>query len=449
MKRSLAQMCALTLVGVFWTQVFPAARAAAWPFSGKIERVSISSAGTEGNNESDRPVISAEGRFVAFESAASNLAPGDTNQASDVFVRDRQSGQTTRVSVGSSGGEGNSGSGTPSISADGRFVAFESAASNLVTGDANNSMDIFVHDRQTGQTTRVSVSSNGGEGNGDSYNPSISADGSLVAFNSDASNLVSGDTNGKMDIFVHNRQSGNTARISAPSGGLPQSNGDSFAPSFSTDGRFVVFYSDASNLVTGDTNGKQDIFLHDRQTKTTELISVASGGGPGNNGSMNPSISNDGRYVAFMSMASNLVSGDTNGKWDVFVRDRMSGTTKRVSISSGGGQGDGDSTDPSITPDGRYVAFEAYASNLVPGDTNAKDDVFLHDRQTGKTERVSISDKGGEGNSDSWEASISSDGRYIVFISYASNLVSGDHNGVEDIFVHDRNQYVFLPLMVR
>jgi len=205
MKRSLAQMCALTLVGVFWTQVFPAARAAAWPFSGKIERVSISSAGTEGNNESDRPVISAEGRFVAFESAASNLAPGDTNDSWDVFVRDRQSGQTTRVSVGSSGGEGNSDSGTPSISADGRFVAFMSRASNLVPGDTNDLWDIFVHDRKTKETTRVSVSSTGEEANGSSWNLSISADGRFVVFSSEASNLVSGDTNGKEDIFIHDR----------------------------------------------------------------------------------------------------------------------------------------------------------------------------------------------------------------------------------------------------
>ena len=257
---------------------------------------------------------------MVFYSSASNLVSGDTNGWSDIFVHDRQTGQTTRVSVASDGTQGNSASDKPSISSDGRYVAFKSTATNLVSGDTNGFIDVFVHDRQTGQTTRVSLASDSTQGNGDSYSPSISADGRYVAFRSSASNLVSGDTNGTSDIFVHDRQGGGTTRVSVASDGT-QGNGDSYSPSISADGRYVAFMSAASNLVSGDTCCS-DIFVHDRQSGQTTRVSVASDGAQGNNHSWYPSISADGRYVAFHSYASNLVSGDTNSAPDVFVHDR-------------------------------------------------------------------------------------------------------------------------------
>jgi Tol biopolymer transport system component len=344
---------------------------------------------------------------------------------------------TELVSVSSAGVQGNSSSyGTPSISADGRYVAFYSPASNLVSGDTNGSVDIFVRDRQTGTTELVSVSSSGVQGNGSSYSPSISADGRYVAFYSLASNLVTADTNLYEDVFVRDRQAGTTERVSVSSAGA-QGNSSSYTPSISADGRYVAFRSYATNLVSGNVNGYSDIFVRDRQTGTTTRVSVANAGYEGNNDSSSPSISADGRYVAFASLASNLVSGagDTNGVEDIFVRDRQTGTTERVSVSSAGTQGNGASSSPSISADGRYVAFYSLASNLVSGDTNGTFDIFVRDRQTGTTELVSVSSSGVQGNSASSSPSISADGRYVAFYSPASNLVSGDTNGSADIFV--------------
>jgi Ca2+-binding RTX toxin-like protein len=243
----------------------------------------------------------------------------DTNGTYEIFCHDRQTGQTERVSVASDGTQGNDGSWVTSISADGRFVAFSSMASNLVPGDTNGREDVFVHDRQTGQTERVSVASNGTQGNRDSYAGSISADGRFVVFVSEAANLVQGDTNGTRDIFVHDRQTGRTERVSVASDGT-EGNRGSEAPSISADGRFVVFHSEASNLVPGDRNGCADIFVHDRQTGRTERVSMASDGTEGTNYSYDPSISADGRFVAFRSLAINLVPDyPWLETWHVFV----------------------------------------------------------------------------------------------------------------------------------
>ncbi|MGH2537870.1 MAG: carboxypeptidase regulatory-like domain-containing protein, partial [Candidatus Promineifilaceae bacterium] len=257
-----------------------------------------------------------------------------------VFVHDRDTGQTSRVSIASDGALGNGDSWWSSISADGRYVAFHSLASNLVGGDTNGAWDVFVHNRDTVQTSRVSVASDGAQGNGYSYSPAISADGRYVAFVSLASNLVGGDTNDQPDVFVHDRDTGQTSRASVASDGA-QANGASYYQSISADGRYVAFGSYASNLVGGDTNGIDDVYVHDRDTGQTSRASVASDGAQGNDGSGDPSISADGRYVAFVSWASNLVSGDTNGYADVFVRDRgVAGGAFSVSghVADTGGQ---------------------------------------------------------------------------------------------------------------
>src|SRR5207245_298074 len=222
----------------------------------------------EGNGASTGVALSADGRFVAFTSVATNLVAGDANGVSDVFVHDRQAGTTERVSVDSAGSEGNGASTGVALSADGRFVAFTSVATNLVAGDTNGAADVFVHDRQTGTTERGSVDSAGSEGNGASTGVALSADGRFVAFTSAATNLVAGDTNGVTDVFVHDRQTGTTERVSVDSAGI-EGNGASAGVALSADGRFVAFTSVATNLVAGDTNGAADVFVHDRGTTDT------------------------------------------------------------------------------------------------------------------------------------------------------------------------------------
>jgi Tol biopolymer transport system component len=286
-----------------------------------IERVSEAPGGLQSNNESGSPAISSNGRYVAFKSYASNLVPNDTNRDADIFVHDQQTGTIERVSVASDGTQANGESVEPAISADGRFVAFKSAASNLVSGDTNGYSDIFIHDRQTGITERVSVTYTGTQANLFSYDAAVSNDGRYVAFTSSASNLVPGDTNGVEDVFIHDRQTDETERVSIASDGT-QANGRSYSAAISDDGRYLTFPSNASNLVPNDTNEKRDIFLHDRQTGTTERISIAADYSQANYGSYSAAISAEGRFVVFSSEASNLVPGDTNGYGDIFIRDR-------------------------------------------------------------------------------------------------------------------------------
>jgi hypothetical protein len=411
---------------------------AQWPLT---TRVSVDSSGAQANAQSAFPSLSADGSFVAFYSLASNLVAGDTNATYDVFVRDRTSGATERVSVATGGAEGNYVSGYPSISADGRFVAFQSGASNLVAGDTNGLGDVFVRDLISATTERVSVGSAGAQGDNDSFVSTLSADGRFVAFYGSASNFVAGDTNSCRDSFVRDRNSAATERVSVDSLGA-QGNASSTYASLSADGRFVAFVSVASNLVPGDTNGCDDIFVRDRTGGTIERVSVLTGGAQVDNSSSYPSISADGRFVAFYSSATNLVPGDTNGCDDVFVHDRQSATTERVSVDSSGAQADGPSGDfgLAISGDGRYVAFSSGATVLVPGDTNGATDIFVHDRTSGTTERVSVDSGGAQANAFSRNPSISADGRCVGFASLASNLVAGDTNGDFDVFVRERWQ---------
>ena len=401
-------------------------------------RVSIGTGGQQGDHASTAPAITPDGRYVAFESTAYNLVAGDTNFSPDIFVRDRLSGTTDRVSVDSAGVEGYFPSYAATISADGRFVAFWSASENLVGGDTNATWDVFLHDRIAGTTERMSVDSSGVQGNNSSYGPSISANGRFVAFQSYASNLVAGDTNLVYDVFVRDRVAGTTERVSLGAGGV-QAGGQSGSPSMSADGRYVAFHSEAPNLVPGDTNSVIDVFVRDRLAGTTERVSVDSAGVQGNGYAYFPSISADGRYVAFESVADNLVAGDTNGVPDVFVRDRIAGTTVRVSVDSSGAEGNANSQDASISPDGRYVVFDSMASNLVGGDANGFMDVFVRDRELGTTEIASLDSAGAQGNDHSDGSSVSEGGRFVALSSFASNLVGSDSNLVSDVFVRDRH----------
>lgn len=411
--------------------------------TGVTSLVSVGSDGVQGNDFSYAPGISADGRYVVFESGATNLVATDVHGVKSVYVRDLLLGTTEIVSVDSSGVPGNDFSDCQAISADGRFVAFRSQASNLVPDDTNGVTDIFVHDRVLGTTQRVSVSSSGEQGNAEIYYTptSLSADGRYVAFGSTASNLTPHDVNGHSeDVFVRDVVAGTTELVSADAFG-DSGNGWSIDPAISADGRYVAFRSEAANLVPDDTNGASDAFVRDRLAGTTERVSVNSAGEQANSAAWSPGMSADGRFVAFGSVASNLTPDDANDCWDVFVRDRETSTTSLASVSTWGGSGNSaypaNNWTPVISDDGRYVAFGSTASGLVPGDTNGIEDVFVRDRLAGITERltVGLGSEQGSGNS----PAISADGRWVVYRSYSPNLVEGDTNSTYDVFLADRS----------
>jgi Tol biopolymer transport system component len=414
-------------------------------------RVSVSSGGAQGEYESYAVAISAGGRYVAFTSLAPNLVPGDTNERRDAFVRDRRTGATTRISVSDRGEQAQAvaddpwgGSGVDGMSADGRYVVFESDAPNLVRGDTNRAVDVFVRDTRLKRTTRVSVSSGGGQGNGQSSWAAISGDGRYVAFVSDATNLVAGDTNHGADVFLRDRRRGTTVRVSVgPHGRQTNRGSESSTPALGRHGRFVAFTSNATNLVAGDHNKLADVFVRDLVTHRTTRVSVTSRGKEGGrdrtgNGSNAPSLSANGRFVAFHSAASNLVPGDTNGVFDIFVHDRATGTTRRVSVGRRGRQANAESLGPpSISRDGRFIAFASLASNLVAHDENDITDAFIYDLKTGRTVLGSLGKGGIQGNDGSTPAAtaFSADDRYLALSSWASNLVPHDTNGNADAFV--------------
>ncbi len=396
------------------------------------------------NSHGARPAISADGRYVAFVSGSVALVSGDTNGLQDVFVKDLQTDTIERVSVSSGGAETNAHCLAPAISADGRYVVFQTEASNLVPGDTNGQSDVFLRDRQTGTTELVSMSSTEVQGNGASGEAlsAISADGRFVAFDSWASNLVSGDPNGLQDVFLRDRQAGTTELVNLSSTGAQATNGISYWPAMSADGRFVAFTSTVNHFDPSDTNGLSDVYVRDRQSGTTVRASSDSAGLNGDC-ALHPSISADGRFVAFHGCA-NLVPGDTNGVADVFVKDLQTGTIERVSVDSNGAEANDYSNNPVISADGRFLAFSSNASNLVPGDTNGLPDVFVHDRQSATTELVSVSSTGTQGNFESGGSTgvnaiaINADGAFVAFTSRA-DLVPNDINNGADVYIRVRD----------
>ena len=412
--------------------------------SARLDRVSVAIGGAGADSWSTAPAISGNGRFIAFTSSAGNLVLGDSNGTRDIFVRDRLLGTTERVSVANDGSQANGDSDTAALSGDGRFVVFVSTATNLVTGDTNGHQDVFVRDRLLNTTERVSVSTGGTQADADSIaGPAISANGQSVAFASAATNLQPGDTNGSTDIFVHDMgASHTTARISVSTAGT-EALGWSYAPSLSAEGRFIAYQSDAANLVPGDFNSRYDVFVRDRATHATERVSVSTAGAQSTDDSKFASISGDGRFVAFTAFGDDMVAGDTNGANDVVVRDRTLHTTSLVSVTSGGAQANGGGNFPSVSADGRFVAFQSGATNLVPGDTNGFWDLFVRDRLARVTERVSVATGGTQGNANSAYSNsegISGDGRFVALDSAATNFFTGDLNGVSDVFLADRGQ---------
>jgi Tol biopolymer transport system component len=414
------------------------------------QRLSLGAQGTQANDGSAWQAISADGRYVAFISWASNLVPGDTNGTNDIFVRDRLLGTTERASVSLSGQQANDYSQEPAISADGRFVAFGSAATNLVSIGVSGYENVYVRDLRNATTELVSVNSSGQPGSSGGGGPSISADGRYVAFISYSDNLVPGDYNGLLDVFVRDRQNGTTECVSNVVGGGPPNYNWLLQVNISADGNFVAFMSTANNLVPGVTNGLAHVFVRDRTTNSIECPCVTLNAVVGGRACWSPSISADGRYVAFASLDDNFVPADTNGTTDIFVavRDGITFRSERVSVSSAGEQANGVSYNPAISADGRYVTFESESTNLVPGDTNQSPDVFVHDRQTGTTERVNLEPSGAQGHYGGYGLypCISADGRFVAFDSYANDLVAEDTNHQTDVFVRDRSHGPFASL---
>jgi hypothetical protein len=535
--------------------------------NGTTMAASASLSGGTGNGVSRNPVMTPDGRYVAFVSAATNLVAGDTNQITDVFVRDMQSSNTTLVSVGATSMNSSaftSSSESPVITPDGRYVAFSSTATNLVPG-VTNAGEIYVRDLTTAQTQWASVNARSiaysllGTSNVVSYCPSISSDGNFVAFetatnppspnanglilrqnmltsgtdivstnanvisaplgdfypldmtpdggfiafvanvasnpptmntaiylwdaqtgtntlvsmNRDSglvsdgicsspvvssngqfvaftgsgTNLAANSFDGQFHAYIRDQQAGITQLLDGDTNGIGAGVPTMTVPGLSADGRFVVFDCASGNLVPNDRNHAEDVFVRDTVAETTELISVpdptlSSYTPNGNSGFYPGSVSADGRYVAFSSDADDLVPGDTNSQRNVFVRDLLLSTNVLVSADTNGVAASGFSFEPSISGDGRYVAFSSYASNLVAGDANNAQDVFLRDLQMGTTMLVSASLDGVHpGNSNSFSPTISEDGRYVLFHSKASNLAAGSFgSGIENLFLRDVQQ---------
>jgi hypothetical protein len=375
-----------------------------------------------------------DGRYIAFAGLA-NFAPNVGTMA--VYVRDLSTNVTTNASspVGLPH-DGINGATNPSISDDGRYLAFASDVSNLVAGDTNHVTDIFVRDRLLGSTVRIDVSSGGAQSAGPAFEPAISGNGRYVAFRSAAADLVANDTNHLSDIFVHDLVSGTTERVSVASDGT-QANGGSFeAAALNADGRFVIFSSGATNFVPNDNNNNADVFVHDRNTGSTQDLSVTPAGLPGDLGGDNASISSDGANVAFTSASNDLVAGDTNGSADVFVRNLQTNATQRVSLTSSSSEiTGGDSLDASISGDGNRIVFGSISSNVVPNDTNGVEDVFVRDLQSGTTLRADVTNTGVEANARAFLPRVANGAGPIGFVSAADNLDPEDHDNNADLFL--------------
>jgi Tol biopolymer transport system component len=406
---------------------------------------SVSSGGIQGLLGSWAPSLSRDGRYVAFASDASNLADDDTNDVSDVFVRDLDTGTTTRASTDSDGVQVLGGSWEAALSADAHVIAFSSDATSLVPADTNDFRDIFLKDLSSGATTRVSVAAGGAEGDADCFTPAVSADGRYVAFETAATTLAEG-ANGAKIIVRKDLQSGETTIVSqATDGTLPD--GVSYTASISGDGRYVVFTSEATNLVPDDTNEVADVFLRDCQARTTTRISVSSGGVQGAVGADSGGdsragvISGNGLHVGFVT-GNAWVDDDTNGEFDVYVRELATGSLERANLASDGAEANSGLKDGghlAISDDGRWVAFESDATNLAPGDPDWGAKIYLRDMQAHLTGLVSASAAGWWPDGSCWEPAVSGDGSRLAFESDAANIVEADENEHADVFVADRD----------
>jgi len=407
-----------------------AAPAAAADLSGALARVSVPAGGGSANGDSFGGAVSDDGRVAAFWSYAANLMASDANSAADVFARLRDAGQTRALSAAAAG-QGGRGSSRPTLTADGGTAAFSSDA-QLAAGDSNVFTDVYV----AGIADGVAVPATAGTS---AFRfGKISADGGTVAFVTQADTLVSGDSNGRPDVYVRNRATGAYARVSVgategaggdPIGSGPGHRGDVSGLALSGDGRLVAFFSTTPGLTAGDANGVGDVFLRDLAAGTTTLVSVDPAGGQFDRVSAQPAISRDGRFVAF-------TNGQLRGARAslVYLYDRELRRSMLVSHTPAGGTPNSDSWGAAVSGDGRYVVFSSTASDLVEGDHNGAADVFVYDRTTGGIARVPADAAPGSARQDSYAAAVSNDGRFVLLDSFA-NLDGDDLNGVSDVYL--------------
>ncbi len=418
------------------------AASVAWPLvsMAQIERISVPNGGGQADSDSYVAQLSDDGSVIVFRSNAENLIVDDTNGWSDIFVHDLNTDTVERVSVLTDGSQSPRFSSHPSISDDGQLIVFEgrpvtNTAWPTIFDRSDDSVLQPLPRLQSGNPASPQRARN---------EPQISGNGQFLLFHTweTLQNLFdvdarppNDDSNSADDVFVFDLTASPIEpldRVSRDSSGNSVE-GDSLSGSMSDDGRYVTFFSYSNELVPNDLNGHEDVFIKDRNTGTLELVSVSTGGGPGDADSYNPMVSGNGQFIVFRSLASDLVTGDSNESWDIFVRDRIAQVTQRVSVSSAGLEGNNHSFEGSISDDGRYVTYRSAASNLVAGDSNGRYDIFVHDLTRSLTERISTG-TAGEANGNSFEPAISGDGRWIVFESDATNLVAGDTNEARDIF---------------
>ena len=403
---------------------------------GSTYRVSRNPFGVDTNGASSDPSIADDGRSVAFTSVATNLTSFvDGNQSADIFVHETLFSGNTRVSVSSAGVEANGPSRSACLSGNGRFVAFESDATNLVAGDGNGYSDIFLHDLSNSRTTRVSVSSNGMEGDLPSFAPSISDDGRYVAFLSMASNLVANDNNQYIDVFVHDRLTRRTTRANVAANGT-EADDDTLEATISGDGSFLAFTTSASNLVASPPTFQHDIYLRELASTNIERVDPGLSGVPANAGCFSPAISDDARFIAFHSSATNLVAADRNGHVDVFRYDRNTNTTVRVSLTAADSEPNADCRNATISDDGRFIAFASRASNMLPRDSFAND-VFVRDVVRGRSSVHTLTSDGLLAQEENDSPMLAGCGRFVAFASLDDGLSPADVNGVRDIMIHE------------
>lgn len=392
-----------------------------------ISRISLAPDGAEANGSSEAPDVSADGRYVAFHSDASNLVPDDTNGARDVFRYDTVTGEMRRISVAADGTQANGGSLFAAMSADGRFLVFSSDANNLVANDTNGERDVFVHDAITGEVTADLPTS-------DASVADVSEDGNLILFRSLDSTLVPGDTNGGRDAFLYDRSSGQTTLIGETAPGVIGNN--SHPEQISGDTRHVLYRAGEGS---GALPNPDLLFVRDLVTGAIERLSDGPGGTLPDDNIDDGSISDDSRFVSFSTFAGNLDPADDNSLSDVFVHDRQTGQITRItdSVESLATQTIG-ARSPNISGDGRWIAFASDGADLVPdGATDDDRDslLFVYERQTGAIILITETADENPAYGATLSHQISDDGRTIVFSSDSSIQIEGDNNGVSDVFI--------------
>jgi WD40-like Beta Propeller Repeat len=436
--RGLVGAVGVTLAATTVLAVAGPALAGAGP--GAITLASTSINGTKGNDASNLPSVSTDGTRVAFSSLARNLVPGDADMYEDVYVKDLTTGHITLASTSDTGVKGNALSYWAVVSGDGTKVAFCSYATNLDPADTSPNVSLFVKDLVTGNLTLASSSDMGVDANGSSScQPSMSEVGSLVAFDSDATNLDPADTDPADDIYVKDIETGDVSLASTSSTGVKGNNGSAW-PEITPDAAKVAFYTFASNFDPRDRDAVSDVYVKDLVTGTLTLASTSDGGVKGNGDSSygyRPSISADGSTVAFASVATNLDPGDTDAVGDVYVKDLSTGTITLASTSDLGIKGNGVSQYPVLSQDGAMVAFESRSSNLDPADSDVLVDIYAKDVSTGDVTLTSTNDRGRKGNHGSRSPDIAGDGSTVAFSSAATNLERIDRDSVPDIYVKE------------